>query len=108
MAPKRVGEERREKREDRYKHDQDDRVEGRKGIEASQVHDDKKKTEERIEERRERREARREKKEERRYPKRGRQRSPNEAARGRSGTKSLPKRASQESLRVSWGSLCVT
>ena len=54
-------------------------------IEASQDHDDQEKREERrakSEERRERREERREKKEERIYPKRGRQRSPNEAARG--------------------------
>ena len=41
------------------------------GIEASQDHDDK-----------EKREERREKKEEKRDPQRGRQRSPNEAARG--------------------------
>ena len=48
------------------------------GIEASQDHDDKEKREER----REKSEERREKKEEKRDTKRGRQRSPNEAARG--------------------------
>ena len=48
------------------------------GIEASQDHDDKEKREER----REKSEERREKKEEKRDPKRGRPRSPNEAARG--------------------------
>ena len=45
-------EERREKRED---NDQDERVEGRNGIEASQDHVDKEKREERREEREERR-----------------------------------------------------
>ena len=49
-----------------------------RGTEASQDHDDKDKREER----REKSEERREKKEEKRDPKRGRQRSPNEAAVG--------------------------
>ena len=57
----------------------------REGIEASQDHDGKEKREERREEReerREKRETRRDKREDRIQTPRGRQRSPNEAARG--------------------------
>ena len=78
-------EERREKREERHKHDQDERVEGRNGSVPEGRDGTEKgrplggKREESREKREERRERRGER-EENRGPKRGRQRSPNEAA----------------------------